>query len=119
MTRSLYSGYVYPGHPIILAKMIMEKYPSLLTATHRVGDGSTIAVLADHDIPGAGGCVWAAVDTLRYLLSKEITSEQAFIYADRYWDRSVSDVSKRKDGQHSADAVKNEVIKMASVWPKE
>ena len=117
-TRNL---FVYPGHALVIAKIIMETYPSLEAASRRVGDKehNTAAALGDSNVPGAGGCVWVAIDTLRYFHTEGVTKEQTFQFADRYWNASVSDLNTRVDGQQKADSIKEEVYKMAMAWPQE
>lgn len=77
------SGVVYPGHPLVLATIIMEIYGSFDEANTPTGHGWCEA-LADHRIPGAGDHVGAAMRTLA-IGAKGGTADEMIAYANRYW----------------------------------
>ena len=74
---------VYPGHPVVLACMVMDRYASLQEALAPKDQHGTPAALADQLIPGAGCAVYAALDFLSDV--KAGRKNRAFQEAERYW----------------------------------
>jgi hypothetical protein len=85
-------GYVYPGHALVIAICIMEKYPSLEEALkpcvskHTGEPHGYPNALGDQDIPGAGSCVYLALDVLKM---EDI--EKAIEFANTLWKGECSD----------------------------
>lgn len=77
-------NYTYPGHALVIATVIMEKYPSFAEVRNGEKYGFPEA-LGDDDIPGAGGCVYSALD----VLAKEDV-EEAIALADYFWRGACS-----------------------------
>ena len=82
MQRHLGELVVYPGHPLVLACMVMDRYPSLAVASHHDADHPTYAALSDSFIPGSGCAVYAALDFLHY--AQTIGLAQAYTHGERY-----------------------------------
>lgn len=99
------SGVVYPGHPLVLATIIMEIYGSFDEANAPTGHGWCEA-LADHRIPGAGDHVGAAVRTLA-IGAKGGTADEMIAYANRYWSEGNAGGHLKNvvAGQQQADAL--------------
>lgn len=89
---------VYPGHPCALALCILRKYPRVADAyvvPLQVGRYSRSPVaLEDSDIPGAGGCVYQALDLIQYVRNGLMTPEQAIASGVATWE------SDRLGGDH-------------------
>ena len=77
------SPFTYPGHSLIIAIHIMQKYPSLKDALRTGGKYSK--ALEDNEIPGAGSCVYQALT----ILEKE-KPEDAISLADYFWKGECS-----------------------------
>ena len=99
---------VYPGHPIVLAFCIIKAFKDFQTASEKGTDNTPHAV-ASTRIPGAGGCVYAALDLLASL-HKGVSLKAAFEDADAFWDRTDDHKVRQKacwaQGQAQADAIK-------------
>lgn len=74
----------YPGHPVVLATMVMERYSSLEHATRREGDRDFGNALSDSFIPGSGCAVSCALSVLQ--LAQAGQREQALELARSYWE---------------------------------
>jgi hypothetical protein len=116
--------YVYPGHPIVIALVIMDTYKSLDEAHARKGEYPS--ALANGNIPGAGGNVYNALDVLTHI-SRGMTVEDAFEWADGLWagcddqkHRSGSEQerlqSRWRRGQEQADDLKEDFRKKVADW---
>lgn len=75
---------VYPGHPLVLASLIMRAFSSFSDANEPTGHG-WCAALGDSRIPGAGDHVGAAMRTLE-LGSRGADAGEMIAYAARYWE---------------------------------
>jgi len=93
---------VYPGHPVTIAYLIMKKYPSLAAASE-VHECGFRAALADNDIPGAGGRVYAAMSLLQRR-AEGASWEELFARADEIWEGEH--FSEHELGQEQADRIK-------------
>jgi len=58
---------VWPGHPVTLGYLIFCNYPSLAKASVGCSAQSFPEALVNAVIPGAGGCVYSALDFLKSL----------------------------------------------------
>lgn len=76
-------GVVYPGHPLVVATIIMECFESFAEANKTTEHGWCEA-LSDSRIPGSGCHVGAAMRTLD-LGHKDGTVEQMITHASGYW----------------------------------
>ena len=86
------STAIYPGHPITIAFCIMKAFPDYASAAEHPNNEAP-AALASSRIPGAGGCVYNALQLLRSLRDG-VSLKAAFEDADATWDR----VDNHKDG---------------------
>lgn len=98
----------YPGHPLVLACMVMDRYPSL-DAACTVDPGMTFnRALGDSFIPGAGCAVHAALDTLRFAQKQGLAA--ACEHAERYWQgweaQSVQNAEGAAIGRRQAEKLK-------------
>jgi hypothetical protein len=94
---------VYPGHPVTIAYLIMQKYPSLAAASKVSTRSGFGAALSDIDIPGAGGRVHAAMSLLQRR-AEGASWEELFARADDIWEGEHFD--KHELGQQQADRIK-------------
>lgn len=76
---------VYPGHPLVLATIIMHTFDTFDAADRPTKDGWCEA-LADCRVPGAGDHVRAAMRVLRMGSGGE-TADEMVAAANRYWER--------------------------------
>ena len=76
---------VYPGHPLVLAVLIMRIFPNLQAAGSRSESGYP-AALVDSDIPGAGCHVYAALRILQ-TRGDGVTPQRMIEQASEYWTR--------------------------------
>jgi hypothetical protein len=76
----------YPGHPILLSVLIMDRYQSLAHARLRDAGAIYSNVASDWFIPGAGDAVCSALDVLELALQAQADATlKAFAEAERYW----------------------------------
>lgn len=110
------SAVVYPGHPLVLATIIMEIYGSFNEANAPSGHGWCQA-LADHRIPGAGDHVGAAMRTLA-IGAKGGTVDEMVAYANRYWSEgNAGGHLKNVDaGLQQAEALVDRFRDLAAAW---
>lgn len=105
---------VYPGHPVTTAYLITKRFENFEAAQKqpdvKPGEYSCPAALSDCDIPGAGGCVYSALDLLRHLHNGTMTFEDGMQWADDVWRRVDDQLSKYRprweEGQTQADKIK-------------
>jgi len=79
---------VYPGHPLVIAVHILENYESYDAANTYPEDKSAYqcpAALSDERIPGAGGCVYSALDILKCLKDGYWDVDKTIEEADKLW----------------------------------
>jgi hypothetical protein len=74
---------VHPGHPLVIAAVIMSVYPSLEAALEKT-EGGSYAVHADGRVPGCGAEVDGAISMLR-LGSDGASAEGMIEYANSFW----------------------------------
>jgi hypothetical protein len=76
----------YPGHPILLSVLIMDRYQSIAHARQRAAGATYSNVASDGFIPGAGDAVCSALDVLEIALEADADAAlKAFAEAERYW----------------------------------
>lgn len=112
-------GVVYPGHPVPIALLIMDKYPDLETARMRPEGSQFQNALSDNDIPGAGGNVHAALDVLECARVKG--GQAAFEHGTNYWVRCASGENYGKNqaaGLEQAESIKDEFLSRVEAWVK-
>ena len=76
---------VYPGHAVVLACMIMDRYPDLASAQRRCVGATYPNALGDQFIPGAGGAVYAALDVLELAVTQQ-NLPAAYARAEYCWN---------------------------------
>jgi hypothetical protein len=108
---------VYPGHPVTIAYCIVDQYESWEAASFCRDDSHICEALGDSAIPGAGGCVSAAIAHLKRLYVEKTDPEVVFQMMDDTWDRTDnhSDTAKYfnrwQAGQKQANNFKPRLIK--------
>lgn len=108
----------YPGHPLILACMVMDRYPNIETALCREQGREFGNALSDNFIPGAGCAVHAALDTLRHAM--DVGLEAAYAHADRYWlgweQQNPKNVPGAAHGRDQAERIKGKFEAQLRSW---
>jgi len=99
------NSFVYPGHPVVLAVMIMKKFASWKEASART-KYTFPAALGSQEIPGAGGAVYSALDVLKRI-KLGISCEDALAEANRVWkiERDNGYAHNYAEGQKKAEAL--------------
>lgn len=80
--------YVYPGHPMVIAVIIMDVYARFHDANTPT-EHNWCHALGNSKIPGAGGNVAATMDLLRFVENKALDVDGAVQWAKDYWKRCV------------------------------
>lgn len=76
---------VYPGHPVVIAYLIMRRFESYVEATEKNEGAMYNRALSSADIPGGGGEVNMALDILKAcIVDKREPSAVADEYS-KYW----------------------------------
>lgn len=86
---------IFPGHPLVIATIIMKCYPSLDEAFIKKEGHDYPNALEDQNIPGAGGNVWFALDAIRYVREGLMSIDRAVEWCNEKWDQ-VDDNAVRK-----------------------
>jgi hypothetical protein len=119
---------VYPGHPLTIATLILTKYGTsgvdlaVAFAKHEAKDGySCPNALADVDIPGAGDCVYNALDILQGIRTGIRTPEAAVAEAAAIWryERASDYKDKLEAGEAEAKSIEGDFLLLArriEVW---
>jgi hypothetical protein len=110
-------GVVYPGHPVCIALLIMDKYPDFETARMRPEGSQFQNALSDIDIPGAGGNVHAALDVLERARAQGAPA--AFEHGTEYWVRCASGENFGKNqaaGLEQAEGIKDDFLSRVDAW---
>jgi hypothetical protein len=122
---------VYPGHPVTVAYVITKVFDSFDVAFEASVSGPPNA-LCVNAIPGAGGCVYAALSLLKRL-REGMPIEQAFTWADEVWGstddmkndgrswpgRTVAPgyyLKRYQEGQAQADRFKQKLVEQRAWW---
>mgnify|MGYP006352853343 FL=1 len=107
--------FVYPGHAVTIALLIIHAFPSLEAAEAK-GDNFPAALEASL-IPGAGGNVYSALTLLRRMRDG-MTWHEAIENADGGW-KSCDDhygSERWKRGQAQADRMKPYLHDRVGAW---
>jgi hypothetical protein len=107
---------VYPGHPLVLATVIMKTLADFDAANRPSGLGWCEA-LADSRIPGAGDHVGAAMSVLRVGAAGGSIDDMV-VEARRYWTsgRAGGHVNNVDAGTAQADAIEPHFRANAVTW---
>lgn len=101
---------VYPGHPLTLALIITDVYPSLAEAEQKA--------LGSREVPGAGGNVHSALDFLRRAMAGNI--DAAIEHANAAWaycdGQRTAQPERWRNGQAQADRVMDELRRGLERW---
>lgn len=114
---------VYPGHPLVIAYLIVERYASLREAL-RGSTGGYPAALVSARIPGAGGNVHAALDFLERVIDSRLPFEDAVKHANAWWaacdSQATSDalIVRWRSGQTQADQILDLLQQRLSNWSR-
>jgi hypothetical protein len=108
---------VYPGHPTVIAYVIMHLYNGLPKAMERTDWGTPRAVEAPR-FPGSGTAVHSALDVLGYVQKGLMSVEDALREADRLWAVSCKDTTSGKhlEGMAQAIAIRGAFVEKANTW---
>lgn len=111
------TGAVFPGHPITVAYLIMKVFPSWEAANHRPAGDDYKAALTHSGIPGAGGCVHAALDLLKRAVDTDVEAALAW-GAARWRDETQTSYKDRyQPGQDQADSIASQFRELFKTWP--
>lgn len=110
-------GVIYPGHPLVVATIIMELYPSFEEANRPTEHGWS-EVLSDHRVPGAGDHVGAAMRTLS-IGAKGGSPDEMIHHATTYWNdgRAGGHINNIDDGKEQARAFEDRFRELAENFP--
>ena len=110
---------VYPGHPLVIAFLIVSRYPNLESALKKGKESSS--ALENSYIPGAGGNVYIALDFLRQCF--QIGFPRAYERACGSWancdNQKVLDPERHRLGVEQADRILTRLIQALATWPEE
>lgn len=111
-------GTVYPGHATTIAYLIMKSYASWEDASTRKPNASCPPALSNGAIPGAGGCVYSALDLLKIAFDHGV--EAALERGDQVWRGEADNGYKHKHapGQAQADSIKDKFRELFATWPR-
>lgn len=109
-------GLVYPGHPLVVATVIMQVFPDFEAANAPTPNG-WCAALGNSRIPGAGDHVGAAVRVLEIGASGG-SVEDMVEYACNYWmqGQAGGHVDNVEAGVAQAAAIKPHFEAAAATW---
>lgn len=109
---------VYPGHSVVLATMVMMRYPDFATASRTEPGKNCPNALQDGFIPGAGCAVYAALRFLEYAQKEGL--DAAYDHAERYWkgweNQHASNVEKGLEGRRQAILIQPLFEKCFAAW---
>lgn len=110
---------VYPGHPLITATMIMDRYESLAHAEFRPEGMDYGNALADNFIPGAGCAVHSALRVLQVAQGPGGVEAAKALAAD-YWDGWECQSEKNKPeaahGRLQAERILPHFVARLEAW---
>lgn len=109
---------VYPGHPLVLAAVVMRVFASFAEADHQTEHG-WCAALGDSRVPGAGDHVGAAMRTLE-LGARGADAETMIAHAARYWDagQAGGHIKNVDAGKAQAQKIEPHFRAMSEQWFK-
>jgi hypothetical protein len=110
---------VYPGHPVTIALCIVANFDSFAEAS---AWDQCPAALKHIDIPGAGGCVYNALNTLDHLCHGQ-DPDKVFSMAEACWERIDNQKDNRpkrwKAGTEQAKPLRKKLLKtLEEKWLK-
>lgn len=110
---------VYPGHPLITATMIMDRYESLAHANFRPEGKDFGNALGDNFIPGAGCAVGSALRVLQVAQGPGGVEAAKAIAAD-YWDgwerQHANNKGPAAKGRMQAERILPEFVARLEGW---
>lgn len=108
---------VYPGHPVVVAFLIMKKYQNLAEAT-KTGHSFPHA-LEDNDIPGAGGNIYSALSLLAELKEGKPLGKTISKWCDQWISSKAGGLEKYVEpGDSQAKLVIPQFSELAPEWIK-
>jgi hypothetical protein len=109
---SLSEPVVFPGHPLVIALIIMGRYANLAEALDEAGTGIA-RVLADPNVPGGAAFIDSAVSLLE-LGCSGTSIDDLVRHADAFW-RDASPVNLQQGLQQAKD-IETQFRERATVW---
>ncbi len=82
MNRAVLDSFVFPGHPVTIAMMIMENFSDYRAASAMTKYGWPAALSSP--VNGAGGAVYSALEVLK-AINDEMPFNEAFDHASMLW----------------------------------
>lgn len=108
----------YPGHPLVIAAMIMDRYSSFEAAGFRKPGADFYNAISDSFIPGSGCAVSAAMEVLKRSLHGQV--DLAKQEADRYWNhweqQSASNRQRAEVGREQARRIEPLFMERLAAW---
>lgn len=108
----------YPGHPVVLGVMVMDRYHSFDHANQTPRGGQYYNAISDSFIPGSGCAVSSTMSVLK--LGLELGAEAAFKEAERYWqgweDQSPKNLKSAARGREQAEKMKHLFVQRLEAW---
>lgn len=102
------------GHPICIAFLIMQVYPSYDEAVTRPEGATYCKALCDQRIPGTGSNVWAALDMLKR--AEYLGVETALKEAQVYWESSDTSTENKVKGTQQALSIRERFLEQFANW---
>lgn len=116
--RHLGESFIYPGHPVVLALCVVWAHKTYEEAFAPTEYAWPFA-LGNSDVPGAGGCVYSAMDLLKRLRDG-VAFEEAVAFATQQWatcdNNETRYPEKWKQGQEQADRLLPLLQEQAAWW---
>lgn len=112
-------GTPYPGHPLVLAYLVMESFPSLEDALTIPRGKQVRKVFDGSGIPGSIGNIEVALEMLR--LARDGRMQEAFSLASRTWSSTGSGHFENTDGARGkaqAESLVEAFEAKSSKWSK-
>ena len=108
----------YPGHPVILGTMVMDRYECFEHAAARGEGEKYYNAISDSFIPGAGCAVSSTMSVLKLAIEKN--PEAAFAEAERYWkgweEQSPQNRERAAHGRAQAERAKGMFLARLKAW---
>jgi hypothetical protein len=112
-------GAVYPGHPLVIAYLVMKSFKSLEDALTTPPGQQSKNLYSLGALPGSVGAIEAAVQVLR--LGQSGSFGKALDFADNEWLQSVKGEFGNElwtSGHVQADSLKAAFMEEAPAWCK-
>lgn len=111
----------YPGHPLVLATMVMDRYASFEHAASNEPGAGYYNAICDSFIPGAGCAVSSTMSVLKIALGDDPGSvDLAVEEAGRYWDgwerQSPANKDRAAHGRTQAEGIKSAFLLRLAAW---